>query len=91
MVGDEIVIEERDPREITHIQGVPIAPDVCLSELGWNVADKGVCVVQGVRVWNPSFDVTPACLIAGIITEHGVITRAPHAEVFDVRAFLAAR
>jgi methylthioribose-1-phosphate isomerase len=25
--GDQIPIEERDPREITHIQGIPIAPD----------------------------------------------------------------
>ncbi|MDO5115311.1 MAG: S-methyl-5-thioribose-1-phosphate isomerase [Synergistaceae bacterium] len=33
----------------------------------------------GVKVWNPSFDVTPAELIAGIITERGVI-RPPYAE-----------
>jgi len=25
--GDKIPIEERDPRELTHIQGVPIAPE----------------------------------------------------------------
>lgn len=30
-------------------------------------------VPDGVRVWNPAFDVTPAELIAGIITERGVI------------------
>lgn len=30
-------------------------------------------VPDGVDVWNPAFDVTPADLIAGIITEHGVI------------------
>ncbi|GJL57668.1 MAG: methylthioribose-1-phosphate isomerase [Nitrospirales bacterium] len=28
---------------------------------------------QGVDVWNPAFDVTPADLIAGIITERGII------------------
>lgn len=28
--------------------------------------------IQGVDVWNPAFDVTPAELIAGIITERGV-------------------
>ena len=33
----------------------------------------------GVKVFNPSFDVTPASLIAGIITEHG-IARAPFEE-----------
>ena len=30
-------------------------------------------VPDGVDVWNPAFDVTPAALIAGIITERGVI------------------
>ncbi len=30
-------------------------------------------VPDGVSVWNPAFDVTPSELIAGIITEHGVI------------------
>ena len=30
-------------------------------------------VPDGVDVWNPAFDVTPAELIAGIITERGVI------------------
>ena len=28
---------------------------------------------EGVDVYNPAFDVTPADLIAGIITERGVI------------------
>jgi len=32
---------------------------------------------HGVKVFNPSFDVTPSELIAGIITEHG-IARAPY-------------
>jgi methylthioribose-1-phosphate isomerase len=32
----------------------------------------------GVRVWNPAFDVTPAALISGIITDRGV-HRAPFA------------
>jgi methylthioribose-1-phosphate isomerase len=31
-------------------------------------------VPDGVDVWNPAFDVTPAELIAGIITERGVIS-----------------
>jgi methylthioribose-1-phosphate isomerase len=29
---------------------------------------------EGVKVYNPAFDVTPAELIAGIITEHGIIS-----------------
>ena len=56
--GDAIPIEQRDPREVTHVGGVQLAPD-------------------GVAVENPSFDVTPAELIAGIITERG-IARPPY-------------
>ncbi|CAF0964362.1 unnamed protein product [Rotaria sordida] len=34
---------------------------------------KGINLApEGVQVWNPAFDVTPASLITGIITEHGV-------------------
>ncbi len=51
--GEAIPIEQRDPREVTHVAGQPIAPD-------------------GVGVENPSFDVTPADLIAGIVTERGI-------------------
>ena len=41
-----------------------------------------------VGVWNPAFDVTPAHLIAGIVTEKGVIR--PTADgVFDCPAFCA--
>src|SRR5262249_52170005 len=41
---------------------------------------------QGVKVYNPAFDVTPAHLIAGIVTEKGVI--APVNE-WNIRAMLA--
>ena len=52
--GDLIPIEQRDPREITHVRGeTAIAPD-------------------GVGVDNPAFDITPARLITGIITEKGI-------------------
>jgi methylthioribose-1-phosphate isomerase len=56
--GSRIPIEEREAIEMTHMDGVPIAPD-------------------GVPVWNPAFDVTPNRLIAGIITERGVV-RPPY-------------
>ena len=40
----------------------------------------GGCVIpEEIKVWNPAFDVTPNELIAGIITERGII-RAPYAE-----------
>ncbi|KAI3775618.1 hypothetical protein L1987_50199 [Smallanthus sonchifolius] len=51
--GDEIVIEERPAKELLNTHG----------GLGEQVA------ASGISVWNPAFDVTPANLISGIITE----------------------
>jgi methylthioribose-1-phosphate isomerase len=51
--GDDIPIEQRSARELTHLGSTRLAPD-------------------GASVWNPAFDVTPARLIAGIITERGI-------------------
>ena len=43
---------------------------------------------EGIDVWNPSFDVTPAKLITGIITEVGIIEKDPHTQMFAVQKFL---
>jgi 5-methylthioribose kinase len=43
---------------------------------------------EGIDVWNPSFDVTPAALLAGVITEHGVIEKDVRG-VFPVGEFVA--
>jgi hypothetical protein len=78
--GSQIVIEERPAQELTHVQGVQVAP-------------------EGIAVWNPGFDVTPAALITGIITEKGVIYPSTVAAAgngaakegvvaFDVQGFL---
>ncbi len=32
------------------------------------------CAPEGVKAWNPAFDVTPASLITALITERGVVT-----------------
>lgn len=40
---------------------------------------------EGIKVYNPAFDVTPASMITGIITEKGVIT-APFEE--NIRRFM---
>ncbi|MHC1701101.1 MAG: S-methyl-5-thioribose-1-phosphate isomerase [Humidesulfovibrio sp.] len=58
--GSLIPIEDRTPREVTHVGTTQITPD-------------------GVGVFNFAFDVTPARLIHGIITERGVLT-APYKE-----------
>jgi methylthioribose-1-phosphate isomerase len=57
--GDQIPIENRTPREVTHVGEHRITP-------------------ENVPVYNYAFDVTPADLITGIITERGVLT-APYA------------
>jgi methylthioribose-1-phosphate isomerase len=61
--GDDIPIEERSAREVTHVAG--------------RSADGRVCEVQlapdGTPAANPAFDVTPARLVTGLITEHGVV------------------
>jgi methylthioribose-1-phosphate isomerase len=58
----EIPIEERDAREVSHLSG--------------RLADGTVANVallpEGSRAANPAFDVTPARLITGLITERGV-------------------
>ncbi|KAG5116809.1 hypothetical protein JHK84_042922 [Glycine max] len=40
------------------------------------------------NVWNPAFDVTPANLISGIITEKGVVTKTTAGGAFDIKAFV---
>lgn len=52
--GDDIVIEERSPEEVTMFAGIQVAP-------------------EGTIAANPAFDVTPARLITGIITEKGIL------------------
>jgi len=58
----EIPIEERSAREVTHLSG--------LGENG-EVAQFRV-VAPGSEAANPAFDVTPARLVTGLITERGV-------------------
>jgi methylthioribose-1-phosphate isomerase len=58
----EIPIEERSSREVTHVRGQ--APDGALAEVR--------VVAPGSEVLNPGFDVTPARLVTGIITERGI-------------------
>ncbi|MFA7164399.1 MAG: S-methyl-5-thioribose-1-phosphate isomerase [Desulfoplanes sp.] len=52
--GSGIPVEDRTPREVTHVGDVQIVPD-------------------GVGVYNFAFDITSNDLIAGIITEKGVL------------------
>ncbi|NLD68580.1 MAG: S-methyl-5-thioribose-1-phosphate isomerase [Limnobacter sp.] len=60
--GDAIPIEERDGREVSHVAGR--LPDGTIGAVQ--------VVPDGSPVANPGFDVTPARLVSGLITEHGV-------------------
>jgi methylthioribose-1-phosphate isomerase len=39
---------------------------------------------DGIGVWNAAFDVTPASLITGIVTEKGVIVKREGESEFDL-------
>ncbi|MEE9330868.1 MAG: S-methyl-5-thioribose-1-phosphate isomerase [Methylophilaceae bacterium] len=60
--GADIQIEERSSDEVAYVQGKATDGSV-----------QTVCVIpDGSKVANPAFDVTPARLVTGVITEKGV-------------------
>ena len=65
-----IPIESRNPDEVTEIAGALVAPD-------GRAGDGGLARVRvappGTPAANPAFDVTPARLVTGLITEYGVV------------------
>lgn len=76
--GRDIVIEERAAHEVTQMKGPQIGPH---GELGEPAMISTAAI--GIDVWNPAFDVTPAGLIDGIITEVGVVEKAGSSFNFD--------
>ncbi len=73
----EIEIEERPPGEVIQITGVPSGPDYNAS----GAASDGAGSTTTIKILhdespaaNPAFDVTPARLVTGIITERGVFS-----------------
>lgn len=69
--GEDIVIEERAGKEVTLVKG----PRYDGASLDLNVVETVSIAANGINVWNPAFDVTPAELIDGIITEIGVVEK----------------
>lgn len=63
ILGTEIEIENRDDKELSHMEG-------------WDEIEQKAASIrimpQGSRVINPGFDVSPARLISGLITEKGI-------------------
>ncbi len=58
----EIPIEERDPRETTHVQGKMENGEIGVAQV----------TPDGTPGGNPAFDVTPNRLVTGLITERGL-------------------
>ncbi len=59
----EVPIEERSPREVTHLHGRNAAGEWVEVQLA----------PDGTAAANPAFDVTPARLVSGLLTEHGLV------------------
>ncbi|MEL6478726.1 MAG: S-methyl-5-thioribose-1-phosphate isomerase [Pseudomonadota bacterium] len=73
--GGEIPIEERRGEEVSHVSGLS----------GGEVVSCQV-VNPGSPVANPAFDVTPAHLVSGLITERGVVAPAALRSLFPEAA-----
>ena len=58
----DVPIEERSPRELTHISGLTAAGKIETIRV----------IPEGSPALNLGFDVTPARLVTGLITERGV-------------------
>jgi methylthioribose-1-phosphate isomerase len=60
--GDDIPIEERDAAEVIHVRGLDDAGAPAQLRI----------LPEGSAASNPAFDVTPARLVSGLITERGI-------------------
>lgn len=65
----EIPIEERSAAEVTHVQGLDAEGRIASVRIS----------PTGTGATNPAFDVTPAHLVTGLITERGVCAANPAA------------
>jgi methylthioribose-1-phosphate isomerase len=65
----EIPIEERGAEEVTHVQGRDPEGRIISVQIS----------PDGTGARNPAFDVTPAELVTGLITERGVVAAEPQA------------
>jgi methylthioribose-1-phosphate isomerase len=63
--GKDIIIEERDPAEVSMIWGLGEDGNTSWIKL----------TAEGTKVRNPAFDVTPARYLTGFITECGLIEK----------------
>lgn len=82
--GADIMIEERAGQEMTMIKG----PRFDGVDLDLGKPEVVSIAAKGIDIWNPAFDVTPASLIDGIITEVGVVEKGPDGN-FDLAKIMS--
>jgi methylthioribose-1-phosphate isomerase len=75
--GMDVSIEERSALELSQIRGLPVHPQQSLRQ------PILVEIMQaGQTCYNPGFDITPAALVSGLITEHALINPLKLRETF---------
>jgi methylthioribose-1-phosphate isomerase len=75
--GMDVSIEERSALELSQIRGLPVHPQQSLRQ------PILVEIMQaGQTCYNPGFDITPAALVSGLITEHALINPLKLREAF---------
>ncbi|KAK4974861.1 S-methyl-5-thioribose-1-phosphate isomerase [Elasticomyces elasticus] len=85
--GEDIIIEERPGKEVTMVKG----PRFDGVSLDLQSVEMVSIAADGIGVWNPAFDVTPAELIDGIVTEVGVAEKDGDGKFDLARLFAANR
>jgi methylthioribose-1-phosphate isomerase len=84
--GKSIVIEERAADEVARVKGPRVSKG---GEILVDAESETISTAAtGINIWNPAFDVTPAHLIDGIITECGVMEKIDG--VFDFKPIFAS-
>lgn len=94
--GRSIIIEQRPSWEACTVRGRVVIVEEMIKNggalsVGDGDAEMDVATVlvtpPNTRAWNPAFDVTPAYLIDGIVTEHGVAVKS--GAEYDLKGFVA--
>jgi methylthioribose-1-phosphate isomerase len=90
--GEAIEIEQRPGSEMTYLKGPRILLDDANKggEIDVRSVETIAIAARGIDVWNPAFDVTPAALIDGIITEVGVFEKDARG-AFDLASAMDVR
>ena len=73
--GDEIVVEQRPSIEVAEITGPRAQGSKEHRAVDLDHIETVRVAAPGIGIWNPAFDVTPAGLIDGIVTEVGVVEK----------------